>query len=106
MNLPSRSSLPNVFTVPSIPPPERLPGATCYFMHPVKQRGAIRAAYGQHGVRYFVVDHPDELAKIRAETGQASDVVVIVRLATAFSFVKAKATGDKPDTGDHKKVDL
>ena len=28
------------------------------------------------------------------------------RLATAFSFVKAKATGDQPDTGDHKKVDL
>ena len=28
------------------------------------------------------------------------------RLATAFSFVKAKATGDKPDTGDHAKVDL
>jgi ornithine decarboxylase len=62
---------------------DRLPGATCYFMHPVKQRGAIRAAYGQHGVRYFVVDHPDELAKIRAETGHAGDVVVIVRMATA-----------------------
>ncbi len=28
------------------------------------------------------------------------------RLATVFSFVKAKATGDQPDTGDHKKVDL
>ena len=28
------------------------------------------------------------------------------RLATAFSFVKAKATGSQPDTGDHAKVDL
>ncbi|RBY75503.1 pyridoxamine 5'-phosphate oxidase [Geodermatophilus sp. TF02-6] len=28
------------------------------------------------------------------------------RLATAFSFVKAKATGQKPDTGEHQKVDL
>jgi general stress protein 26 len=28
------------------------------------------------------------------------------RLATALSFVKAKATGDKPATGHHKKVDL
>jgi general stress protein 26 len=28
------------------------------------------------------------------------------RLATAFSFVKAKATGDQPDTGHHEKVDL
>ena len=62
---------------------ERLPGASCYFMHPVKQRGAIRAAYGQHGVRHFVVDHPDELAKVRTETGHARDAVVIVRLVTA-----------------------
>src|SRR4051812_49390372 len=62
---------------------ERLPGASCYFMHPVKQRGAIRAAYGQHGVRHYVVDHPDELMKITAETGCARDVVIIVRLATA-----------------------
>ncbi|EWY38903.1 ornithine decarboxylase [Skermanella stibiiresistens SB22] len=54
-----------------------------YFMHPVKQRGAIRAAYGEHGVRHFVVDHPDELAKVLAETGAAPDVVIIVRLATA-----------------------
>ena len=28
------------------------------------------------------------------------------RLATAFSFVKAKATGSRPDTGEHEKVDL
>lgn len=28
------------------------------------------------------------------------------RLATAFSFVKAKATGNKPDTGEKKVVDL
>jgi ornithine decarboxylase len=62
---------------------EQLPDSSCYFMHPVKQRGAIRKAYDQHGVRYFVVDHPDELAKIRAETGHARDVVIIVRLATA-----------------------
>ena len=62
---------------------ERLPGASCYFMHPVKQRGAIRAAYEQHGVRHYVVDHPEELAKIAAETGRARNVVIIVRLATA-----------------------
>ena len=28
------------------------------------------------------------------------------RLATAFSFVKAKATGEKPDTGENKVVNL
>jgi ornithine decarboxylase len=34
-------------------------------------------------VRHYVVDHPDELAKIAAETGRARDVAIIVRLATA-----------------------
>lgn len=62
---------------------ERYPDASAYFMHPVKQRGAIRAAYFQYGVRHFVVDHPDELDKVRAETGRARDVVVMVRMATA-----------------------
>ena len=28
------------------------------------------------------------------------------RLATAFSFVKAKVTGDQPDTGEKAVVDL
>jgi ornithine decarboxylase len=72
------ASLPEISAVA-----ERLPDASCYFMHPVKQRGAIRAAYDGHGVRHFVVDHPDELAKIRTETGYRLDVVIIVRLATA-----------------------
>jgi ornithine decarboxylase len=72
------ASLPEISAVA-----ERLPDASCYFMHPVKQRGAIRAAYDDHGVRHFVVDHPDELAKIMTETGHIRDVVIIVRLATA-----------------------
>ncbi|HYC05484.1 MAG TPA: type III PLP-dependent enzyme [Azospirillaceae bacterium] len=61
----------------------RMGAAGCYFMHPVKQRGAIRAAYERHGVRHFVVDHPDELEKVTQETGGARDVVIVVRLATA-----------------------
>jgi ornithine decarboxylase len=72
------ASLPEISAVA-----ERLPDASCYFMHPVKQRGAIRAAYDDHGVRHFVVDHPDELAKIMTETAYSRDVVIIVRLATA-----------------------
>ncbi|MFC7332203.1 type III PLP-dependent enzyme [Rhodocista pekingensis] len=55
----------------------------CYFMHPVKQRGAVRDAYERMGVRTFVVDHRDELEKVTAETGGARDVTVVVRLATA-----------------------
>lgn len=62
---------------------DRYPDTCAYFMHPVKQRGAIRAAYFQYGVRHFVVDHPDELAKVEAETGGARDVLIVVRMATA-----------------------
>lgn len=55
--------------------------ATCYFMHPVKSRAAIRAAYGLHGVRHYVVDHPDELAKLLAET-PGRDLTIVVRIKT------------------------
>ena len=48
-----------------------LPRARCHFMHPVKSVGAIAEAYHDHGVRRFVFDHPDELAKIVAATGCA-----------------------------------
>ena len=38
--------------------------AAIHYMHPVKARGAIREAWERHGVRDFVLDTPDELAKI------------------------------------------
>src|SRR5262245_42050457 len=37
------------------------PEGLAAFMHPVKAREAIRAAYHLHGVRHFVVDHCDDL---------------------------------------------
>ena len=43
---------------------EQLPGATSYFMHPVKSRAAIRSAHEVYGVRHYVVDHVTELEKI------------------------------------------
>ncbi|WP_236024888.1 type III PLP-dependent enzyme [Arenibaculum pallidiluteum] len=61
---------------------DRYADSRAYFMHPVKQRGAIREAYYRYGVRHFALDHPDELAKIRQETGDADDVTMMVRLAT------------------------
>jgi ornithine decarboxylase len=65
------------------------PGAEIHFMHPVKARGAIREAWARHGVRDFVLDGADELAKLLAETdavGAAGRPVkeelgLIVRLA-------------------------
>jgi ornithine decarboxylase len=57
------------------------PDAGIYFMHPVKSRPAIAQAYGVHDVRTFVLDSAVELAKILAETGNAGDLDLVVRLA-------------------------
>ncbi len=45
------------------------PAAAIHFMHPVKARAAIAAAWAQHGVRDFAFDSAEELEKIVAETG-------------------------------------
>jgi ornithine decarboxylase len=55
--------------------------ANIHFMHPIKARGAIRDAWGRHGVRDFVLDSEAELAKILAETGATGDLGLVVRLA-------------------------
>ena len=57
------------------------PDAAIHFMHPVKSRPAIRDAYAHHGVRDFVLDGTDELAKILQETDGATDLGLFVRLA-------------------------
>jgi ornithine decarboxylase len=54
--------------------------AVIHYMHPIKARGAIREAYASHGVRDFVIDSAEELAKVVEETGGA-DLGLIVRLA-------------------------
>ncbi|WP_119418629.1 type III PLP-dependent enzyme [Desertibaculum subflavum] len=57
------------------------PDAVMRFMHPVKAREAIREAYATLGIRDFVLDSEAELAKLSQETGGASDLGLIVRLA-------------------------
>ncbi len=57
------------------------PAAGIHFMHPVKARRAIAEAYGRHGVRDFVFDSAEELAKILTETGEAQDLGLVLRLA-------------------------
>lgn len=57
------------------------PQAGIHFMHPVKTRRAIREAWGLHGVRDFVVDGADELAKILDEVDAGEALGLIVRLA-------------------------
>jgi ornithine decarboxylase len=56
-----------------------LPDAILYFMHPVKSRFAIKRSY-ELGVRYFAFDCPEELQKIQQETGNASDLKLLMRL--------------------------
>ena len=56
-----------------------LPDARMLFMHPIKTEQAIEQAYRKHRIRDFVIDHPDELRKIRAHAGQ--DCTLIVRIA-------------------------
>ena len=58
-------------------------GAAIHFMHPVKPRAAIREAWGRHGVRDFVLDSAEELAKVLAETGGEAGAArgLVIRLA-------------------------
>lgn len=70
-----------------------LPEAKCHFMHPVKSVGAVAEAYHQHGVRRFVFDHAEELAKIVAATGGASDLELFVRLAVPGEGAVLSLTG-------------
>jgi ornithine decarboxylase len=62
-------------------------------MHPVKARPAIAAAYAAHGVRDFVLDSADELAKILQETGGARDLGLIVRLALPAGTARYDLSG-------------
>ena len=77
------------FDVASIPEIELVracaPGARIAFMHPVKSRAAISAAYFDHGVRTFALDSHDELEKILDATGGAKDLGLMVRLSVETS---------------------
>jgi len=69
------------------------PSAGIHFMHPVKARGAIRTAWAEHGVRDFVFDTADELAKILAETGAGEDRGLVVRLALGKGVARYDLSG-------------
>ena len=57
------ASLPEIALVRRL-----LPRAEVHFMHPVKSRPAIHAAFHQYGVADFAFDSKDELEKILQET--------------------------------------
>ena len=66
---------------------EVLPEAELHFMHPVKARHAIHAAFHRHGVVDFAFDSADELEKIVQETvpvglvGEPPTLGLFLRLA-------------------------
>ncbi len=64
------ASLPEIETVTRL-----CPGGTCYFMTPVRLRGAAAAAQDEFGVRYFMIDHASGLAPLAAEIDMASSVI-------------------------------
>lgn len=76
------------------------PDAVLHFMHPVKARPAIAEAYAQHGVRDFVLDSADELAKIQDETGHAGDLGLVVRLALDKGAARLDLSGKFGATAD------
>lgn len=60
---------------------DQAPDAKMYFMHPVKSRESIHAAYHIYGIRDFSLDSHDELAKILEVTNDAEDLNLYVRLS-------------------------
>jgi ornithine decarboxylase len=56
--------------------------ATCYFMTPVRQRGAARSAQADFGVRHFVVDHLNGVELLQNEI-EMQRTVVFVRMAVS-----------------------
>jgi ornithine decarboxylase len=59
---------------------EHCEGANMHYMHPVKSRESIFAAYNKFGIRSFSLDSLDELAKIKQVTNKANDLTLFVRL--------------------------
>ncbi|MEQ1789234.1 MAG: type III PLP-dependent enzyme [Rickettsiales bacterium] len=60
-----------------------LPNSKMYFMHPVKNREAIFAAYFTYGIRDFSLDSHEELQKILEVTNHADDLNLYVRISMA-----------------------
>lgn len=85
------ASLPEVRLVRTM-----FPEAAIHFMHPIKARGAIREAWARHGVRTFVLDSAEELAKIQEEiaaTGVPGALRLVVRIALPKGDAKLDLSG-------------
>lgn len=71
-----------------------------FFNNPAKTRPAIQAASQQYGIRFYTADCVEEIEKIVEETGNTSDLVIAVRLATRGSearYILSTKFGAQPD---------
>jgi ornithine decarboxylase len=66
---------------------------TCHFMHPVKSRNAVAEAYHRYNVRTFALDDLGELAKIEETTGNAGDLLLVVRIEVPRSQAVCDLSG-------------
>lgn len=74
--------------------------AHCYFMNPVRLRGAARTAQRDYGVRHFVIDHASGLDLLLKEIDPKKSVIFVrlaVHHASAMVDLSSKfgATGDE-----------
>ncbi|HVM84414.1 MAG TPA: type III PLP-dependent enzyme [Candidatus Binatia bacterium] len=61
---------------------ESFADGACYFMHPVKARAVIGTSARVYNIDTFVIDHPQELEKILAETKGSEGLTIYVRVKT------------------------
>jgi len=76
-----------------------VPDATCYFMTPVRLRGAARTAQREYGTRHFLVDHADGVDLLAGEIDM-SEAVVFARMAVSHASAMvdlSKRFGAPPD---------
>ena len=59
------------------------PNANCSYMHTVKSRENIHAAYFKHGIKAYSLDTKDELIKIIESTNHAKDLELFVRVSVS-----------------------
>ena len=61
---------------------ETLPDAICYFMGPVRLKGAATGAYEKYNVRHFVVDHMSALDILLGELPEPKKCMIFARMVT------------------------
>jgi len=79
------------------------PDACCYFMTPVRLRGAAREAQEKHGVRHFMLDHESGMDSLISEISVQSSVIfarMAVHHPSAMQDLSIRFGAPSEDIGD------